>query len=196
MTGAERVRRWRELRGATKPVTKQEAVARALEQKVAEQAAEIERLRLKAGPEIDPQTLSMTAQQKLEAAIRQAKRRLSAEYEEAVQEGIEQAINETVLPQYLKEMAGARQVIESRKGVMKRAEYRLIAAALHPDQSMSKGRLQQAFVTFTKYELTLCAEREIPTTAPRVPRTYEEMMCARAEMQARRRKSSKGMQRA
>jgi hypothetical protein len=183
MTSAERVRRWREQHG----VTKQEAVARALEQKVAEQAAEIERLRLKAGPEIDPQTLSMTAQQKLDVAIRQEKRRLAAQYDHDVQKGIRETVEATVMPRHLEQMDNARQVIESRKGIMKRETYRLILACLHPDQSASKERLSKAFRVFSDLELVFLSEKEMPTTAARVPRTAEEWMRAREQAQGQRR---------
>jgi hypothetical protein len=73
---------------------------------------------------------------------------------------------------------------------MPRAEYRLIAAALHPDQSMSKERMHEAFLAFTKHELPLVAEKELPISQAPMPRNYEELMRMRAEMQAKRRKSS------
>jgi hypothetical protein len=139
---------------------------------------------------LDPQTLSRSAQEKLQAAIRQEQRRLEAEFERRVQDEIKKRLDELVMPAWLKKLADADRVIKSRKGVMPRAEYRLIAAALHPDQSMSKERMHEAFLAFTKHELPLVAEKELPISQAPMPRNYEELMRMRAEMQAKRRKSS------
>jgi hypothetical protein len=117
LTNAEQQAQWREGR---------EQRSRALEQKVAEQKAELERLRSQpirrsgnqSELQIDPKTLSIGGREKLAAAIRQEKTKLQAQFDRAVQAEIARAIDETVLPQYNKEMAAARQVIESRKGVM------------------------------------------------------------------------------
>jgi hypothetical protein len=108
--------------------------------------------------QIDPETLSMGVREKLAAAIRQEKRKLQAEFDRAVRAEIARTIDETVLPQYNKEMADARQVIESRKGVMPRKEYLLITSCLHPDQSASKERLNEAFIAFTRLELVMQRE--------------------------------------
>jgi hypothetical protein len=136
LTNAEKQAQWRERR---------EQRSKALEQKVTEQQAEIERLREQSEEQIDPQTLSMSARQKLEAAIRQQKRKLQAEFDQAVQTEVARAIEATVLPQCNKDMADARQVI-SRKGVTLRQEYLLIASCLRPDQSASKERLNEACI--------------------------------------------------
>ena len=185
LANAERQAQWRERR---------EQPSRALERKVAEQQAELERLRNKAlgrlrnqsELQIDPETLSMGMRQKLAAAIRQEKAKLQAEFERAVQAETARAINETVLPRYNKEMADARQVIESRKGIMPRKEYLLIISCLHPDRSASKERLNEAFIAFTRHELVMCSEKEMPTAASSVPRNYEEMTRRREEMRKRR----------
>jgi hypothetical protein len=174
LTNAEKQAQWREGR---------EQRSRALEQKVVEQQAELERLRSqpirRSGnrPElqIDPQTLSIGAREKLAAAIRQEKTKLHAQFDRAVQAEIARAIDETVLPQYNKEMADARQVIEPRKGVMSREEY-LFTSCLHPDRSASKERLNEAFNAFIRHELVMCSEKEMPTAASAIPRNCEEMM--------------------
>ena len=130
----------------------------------------------------------MTAQEKLKAAIKQQKRRLQAEFYQAVQAELKRAIDETVLPQYLKEMKGARQITESRKGIVKRETYRLILACLHPDQVTDpekKERYTKAFHAFSDLALLLCDEKQMTTapTAP-MPRSYEEMMRMRADAAA------------
>jgi hypothetical protein len=147
---------------------------------------------------VNRQTLSMTAQQKLEAAIKQEKRGLQAEFHQTVQAELKRVIDETVLPQYLKEMAQARQVTESRKGLMHRETFRLILGCLHPDRVTDpelKERYTRAFHAFSDLELVLCNEKEMPTApAAPMPRSYEEMMRMRAEATARRRKSSNSVQ--
>jgi hypothetical protein len=116
LINAEKQAQWRERRAQR---------SRALEQKVAEQQAELERLRNqsigrlrnRSELQIDPQTLSIGAREKLAAAIRQEKRRLQAEFERVVQAALARAIDETLLPLHNREMSDARQIIESRKGV-------------------------------------------------------------------------------
>ena len=154
---------------------------------IAKVAVAKERGRRETQAEIDPATLSLSAQEKLESAIRQEKRKLAAEFHQAVNDEIKRAIDETVLPQYIKEMADARQVVESRKGVFSREDYKLVLSCLHPDNSASAGRRGQAFNKFKSREISLCKESEMPTTAPPIPRTYTEMMKRRAEVQAARR---------
>jgi ParB-like chromosome segregation protein Spo0J len=102
-------------------------------------------------PPIDVKTLSGSAQEKLDAAIRQEKRGLQVEFQAAVQADLAEALNETVLPQYNKEKAEFRQVIEARKGIMTRATYRLILSCLHPDRVTDpeqKERYTEAFRAF------------------------------------------------
>jgi hypothetical protein len=149
----------------------------------------IERERGRREPAIDPQTLSMSAQKKLEAAIRQEKRKLQAEFERAVQDELQRALNDTVLPQYNKEREDYRRVIAARKGIMTRATYRMILSCLHPDRVTDpeqKERYAKAFHAFTELKLVLCDEKEMPTTPSPIPRTYEEMMKRRAAVKARR----------
>jgi hypothetical protein len=57
-----------------------------------------------------------------------------------------------------------------------------------------KEKYTGAFHAFSDLELVLCNEKEMPTTPTSpMPRSYEEMMRMRAEVQARRRKSSNGV---
>lgn len=145
---------------------------------------------------VDPQTLPTSAQEKLDTAIRQATRKLEAEFETRLQAALADALNEMVLPQYNKEIAQARQITESRKGIMDRATYRLIASCLHPDRVTDpdqKERYARAFRAFTERELVLCNEKDMPIPATAIPRTYEEMMRRRAEMKTRRRHQTNGV---
>jgi hypothetical protein len=156
---------------------RREQHSKALEQKVTEQQAEIERLRnqpvgqLRKQSEVhlDPRSLSMSARQKLEAAIQQQKRKLEAEFDQAVQAEVVKAIEETVLPQFNEEMADARQVLESRKGVMLRQEYLLITSCLRPDQSASNERLNEACTALNDPENTLSIQLLSREGAERCP---------------------------
>jgi len=162
-----------------------------------EAAVAAERAVKEAKPQIDAKTLSMTAQEKLDAAVRQEKKRLQAEFGRQVQAEIARALEETVLPSYQKDIAEARQIKEGRKGVMKRETYRLILACLHPDRVSDadlKAKYTKAFNAFSAIELLLCDEKEMPTITSTIPRTYEEMMKRRAEVKAKRRQSSNGVQ--
>lgn len=141
-------------------------------------------------PLVDINTLPVSAQEKLQAAIRQETHRLQLEFDNAVQAEVMRAIEETVLPQYNKERAEFRQVVQSRKGVMDRATYRMIAACLHPDRVTDeelKSRFTKAFHAFTNFELILCNEKEMPTTTLPFPNTYEDMMKRRAEIKKQNR---------
>jgi hypothetical protein len=139
---------------------------------------------------IDPELLPKTAQEKLQRAIKQAVRKLEAEFEQRVQAGIKQALEDTVLPHYHKKMDEYNTVVKARRSVLSSDEYRLILSCLHPDRILDeelKERYIRAFNSFKSRELALRGEKEMPTTAPALPRNYAELMKARKEVKARRR---------
>jgi transposase-like protein len=157
----------------------------------------IERERGRREPAVDPQTLSMSAQEKLEAVMRQEKRKLQAEFERAVQDELKRALNDMVLPQYNKKLAEYQQVIKARKGIMSRATYRMILSWLHPDRvsdSAQKEGITKAFHAFTNLELVLCNEKEMPTNPASIPRNAEEWAKRRAEMKTKRKNQSNSVQ--
>jgi hypothetical protein len=143
-----------------------------------------------AEPEIDRADLAMTAQQKLDAAIRQHKRKLDEEFEVRTREECKRWLNEISLPQYLKELTKLEQSISNRKGIMDRITYRKILSCLHPDRVQDpilKKRYEEAFRLFTELEKRVLDEKESPTQFRKMPRTYEELMAMRAKVQAERR---------
>jgi hypothetical protein len=153
-----------------------------------ETATAVERA-LKDTPPVDVSTLSMSAQEKLEIAIRQAKRKLEAEYEQRVQTAVREAIEMTVLPYYQKEYERCRSVVESRKGITDKATYRTILSCLHPDRVQDealKRRYEKAFHLFTKLELLLLDERESPTAKFDMPKTYQDWMALKEKVKAER----------
>jgi hypothetical protein len=111
----------------------------------------------RADPNIDPSTLSLSAQQKFDAAIRQYKGKLDAEFESRVRERVRQKVDEIILPHWREKIDKAKILYERRRGVMDKATFNLIWGALHPDsrKSISDARLAKAF-DITKMELQRC----------------------------------------
>lgn len=85
-------------------------------------------------PKVERTDLSMTAQEKLDVAIRQHTRKLDMEFEERCREDCRRWLNEVGLPQYLKDVTKLEHLIRNRDGVMDRITYRKILACLHPDR--------------------------------------------------------------
>jgi hypothetical protein len=167
---------------APKPHYKEAAIVAALDQGLtqAEIAKEtgvgqrqvrhvVEREKVKrqaqANPNVDAATLSMTAQQRLDAAIRQHKRELDIEYEVRMRAEIQKHLREVVLPSWEEKVEHAERVLKSNRwGVFSRDEYRMILSCLHPDSrgSVSDKRLREAFEAFKAKERLLITENEAP----------------------------------
>jgi transposase len=129
--------------------------------------------------EINPALLSLTAQEKLDAAIRQHKKKLDMEFELRVRGELKRHLDMVSLPSYLKEIASLERSIRDRRGIMDRATYRKILACLHPDRQpdpMLKKRYEEAFRLFTELEKRVLNEKESPTQFRNMPRTYDELM--------------------
>ena len=109
---------------------------------------ERERIRRETEPHVTPEMLSMSAQQKLDAAIRQHKRNLDLEFEQRCRETCRRWLNDVSLPQYAKELIELERTIRDRKGIMDRITYKKILACLHPDRVSDHGlkkRYEEAF---------------------------------------------------
>lgn len=128
-------------------------------------------------PNIDPATLSLSAQQKFDAAIRQHKRQLDLEFDTRVGERLRE-LYAAWMPEYEQKLADAEYIVQSRKGVMDRPTFNLIRSCLHADsrKSTSDQKLNDAFIAFTKLEMALLKEAEMPTASIALPRSYEEAM--------------------
>jgi hypothetical protein len=148
--------------------------------------------------QIDPASLSMTAQQKLEAYRRQIERKLDIEFEYRVREELKRHLDDVALPSYLKEIAALERSIRDRRGIMDRVTYRKILACLHVERLIQllnisiteldpalKKRFDEAFTLFTELEKRVLNEKESPTTFRKMPSTYEELMAAREKVGAR-----------
>lgn len=152
-------------------------------------ATERGRRQERADPQIDPATLSISAQQKLTSAIRQHQRALDAEFDKRLQQRLHEVLADTVLPAYNKSYAEYQDVIQARKGVMDKATFNRIRRCLHPDSrnSVSDEKLREAFNLFGRLELRLLDESQHPTATFDMPRTYEELMARKREVQDKRR---------
>jgi hypothetical protein len=159
-------------------------------QRLAEQDAEIERLKAAPPRRREAEQLSMTAQEKLGTAIRQHKRKLDMEFEVRVLDECKRRLNEMSLPQYAKELAELERSISNRKGIMDRATFRKIRACLHPDRVQDEGlkkSFAEAFRLFSELEKRVLDEKQSPTEFRKMPRTYEELMAMRRKVQEDRR---------
>jgi len=147
------------------------------------------RRKARSDPPIDPTTLSLSAQQKFEAALRQHKRKLDLEFEPRVQQRLQELLGDTVLPHYNEIKANYEAVTKARKGLMDKATFNKIRRCLHPDsrQSVSDERLHEAFQLFSRMELLLLDESQHPTASFKMPRTYEELMALKRKVQEARR---------
>ena len=76
--------------------------------------------------------LSITAQKKLDTAIRQHERKLDAEFEMRVREECKRRLDEISLPHYAKQLEELERSISSRKGIMDRTSYRKILLVCTP----------------------------------------------------------------
>ena len=127
-------------------------------------------------PQVAPETLALTAQQKLDAALRQHRQKLDAQFEQRVRDDIRRRIDELILPHWKDQIAKAEKLYALRKGAMDKLTFNKIRRALHPDsrQSISDEKLAEAFDTFMSLEKHLLDEKDSPTSWPNIPSTLAE----------------------
>jgi hypothetical protein len=148
-----------------------------------------------AEPEIEQAALSLTAQQKLDAAIRQHKRKLDIEFEQRVQDEYRKRMND-VLPEFKEQQEHYERVIKNRKGILSRADFKKILSRLHPDNVQggeSKRRNEEAFHIFKRLELQLLDEKAAPTPVIDMPANYQEWAARRKSTAAARSKTKTGV---
>ena len=130
MTGSERVRRYRLKHGLDKPVTKQRGPvtkpAGADRDALAQARARIAELEARPKQPIDPATLSMTAQQRMDAWKRQQLRTMEQEFRQRVSEGVRKRVDEIFLPHLKEKIAQAQELYKVRKGLMDKATFNRI----------------------------------------------------------------------
>jgi hypothetical protein len=157
MTSAERVRRHRAKHGTGKPVTKP-----------------VTKQNIETPKGIGP--LSMSAQEKLDAAVRQEKKRLASEFERRVQDEINKRVDEMVLPHWKEQIKQAKTLYDRRKALMDKETFNTIRRALHPDSrnAISDKKLGEAFDAFMRLEKYLLNEKDSPTEFSDLPASAAE----------------------
>ena len=106
-----------------------------------------------ADSEIRPTDLPLTAQQKLEIAIRRHLKKLDLEFEERVR--LKVLADTKSRLEWMKEKEDrANKIIDSHKGIFSRQDYRKILACLHPDHNTFQFAAE-ALQTFIKHEKVL-----------------------------------------
>ena len=135
-------------------------------------------------PKIDPSELSLSAREKLEAAIRQYRRELDREFRERVRQEVINQCNSIWLPDYQKKLDDAKVVLAARKGVMARGTFVKILSCLHPDSrnSVSDAKLNEAFRAFKSFEVALVKDDEASPPVMEFPQTYEEAMALKRKV--------------
>lgn len=142
----------------------------------------------KADPDIDPASLSQTAQQKFDIAIRQHKRKLDLEFHQRVLDEVRKRIDGLVLPSWKKRIDEAQELYKHRRGAMDKLTFNKIRRALHPDSrnSISDKVLADAFDTFMGLEKFLLDEKDSPTEIGPLPNSLAEWDKMKAAAKAQR----------
>lgn len=150
-------------------------------------AIEHEKIRSEAEVQIDPKTLSLTAQQKFAAAIKQERRKLEIEIKQQMHVEYQKWLADLMVSFREKEKH-YNIVVSQRKGFMKRSMFARFRFALHPDtyKSVDAAERNGLVDTWEKMKIIMLDEKEAPATGRNLPSTVEEMLKRRAEYQAQR----------
>jgi len=145
-------------------------------------------------PNIERNELSATAQQRLDAAMRQYQRKLETELDARVRAEVKRRIDEIVLPHWKKQIADASRLYARRTSLMTKETFNIIRRALHPDsrKSISDERLAAAFDAFMALEKYLLNEVDSPTPFPNLPNTWDEWDAAKRSATHERRAKRPG----
>ena len=125
--------------------------------------------------DVDPTTLSKSAQEKISAAGRQHQKKLDATFEQRVQTEIKRRVMEKVLPSFEEERKDHALYMRSRKGVFKQVEYNVILRCVHPDLTPSIEEKNRAFQLLHERRTVLLADKDDPKNYPSLP-TLDEFM--------------------
>jgi transposase len=129
-----------------------------------------------AEPVVEREDLSLSAQHKLDLAVKQHQRKLDLKFERTVLDEIKRRIDEIVLPEWRKQIAEAKTLFNRRKGIMDKETFNMIRRGLHPDSrnAISDKRLEDAFNAFMKLEKLLLDEKNSPTMFGNIPSSLAE----------------------
>jgi hypothetical protein len=140
--------------------------------------------------------LSASMQEKFDAKVRAITKQMQLEFETAVRVEAKRRDDEIGFPHYFEKLKEVERLLNSpRWAVMPADHFKTILACLHPDNSASKEKREEAFRLFNGYKLKLIdlsLEKEEKDRLKRIelrgnplPRTVEEML-ARKTMKGRR----------
>ncbi len=143
-----------------------------LSERTVRRIVEAETLRREAETEVDPATLSMSAQKKLEVALRQHRQKLEAEYAARQRDLNEEvrlrviAENKDYLAMVQEKEAKARadetlwrEMMNKHKPLFTADEFRTILMCLHPDGQRTADKLAEAFRLFNAKKVPLTGAR-------------------------------------
>lgn len=142
-----------------------------------------------AEPEIARADLSLSAQQKFDAAVRQHQRRLDLVFENRVLEEINQRLDHIILPVWRKKIADAKKIYDNRRSITNRETFNIILKCLHTDTRtyVSHELVNDAFTRFMALEKYLLNEKDSPTKFTGLPTTPAEWEQRKQEAAAIRR---------
>ena len=175
-----------ELAQSSEPPMSRDTLERAA---LAEQARKEALAEARANPNINREELSLSAQQKLDLAIRQHQKKLNLAFEQRVLDEIRRRMDEIVLPSWKKRIDEANKLYSKRRGLMDKDTFNTIRRALHPDSrnAISDKKLGEAFNTFMGLEKYLLNEKDSPTRfGEELPTSLAEWDKARAAASAER----------
>jgi len=134
-------------------------------------------------------SLSTSAKERLEAAMRREKRELDMSFDNAVQHRANLLLKDLLIPEYTERLQQADELVAKRAGLMTKAQHKLLKMALHPDSNLSAAKHNEAFDLFNGLTLHLLPELK-PVKGGRFEGMTRETMLARkrAVSEARREK--------
>lgn len=146
-------------------------------------------------PRVERSDLSLTAQQKYDAAIRAYQRQLDLSFKQCVLNEVRRRIDEIILPHWKQQIDQAKELYKHRRGAMDKSTFNKIRRALHPDSrnSISDKVLAEAFDTFMSLEKFLLDEEDSPTDIGPLPDSLAEWDRMRAAAKASRRRTRNGL---
>jgi hypothetical protein len=146
-----------------------------ISQRLVNQIQEHERIRREAETTVDPTTLSPSAQQRFESAVRQHQRRLDSEFERRVQREVNLRVHRLAYPRLVEIVGDAHQVLRAgRQGIFTRDQYNKVLRCVHPDLTPTIEEKNEAFRMLHEKKLLLLSLRDDLRVYTGLP-TVEEM---------------------
>lgn len=126
----------------------------------------------------DLAALPAASKAKVEAAIRKIQKRMNAEFDLRLQQGIRAHIAEYVMPMYTEKLTLAERILAVGKRPFSIEEFRKLLAALHPDSSSAERRTEMFMIVKQRELLLRPADKDKPLSGD-LPKTIEELLARR-----------------